>query len=71
MHLFRPSHEDPGSLRPDAADLDPARLRAVLGPGFTAISCSNDQGTARDNVIAGFTTAVLTCVASGNTVNPN
>jgi len=46
----------------------------VQGAGVASsigVSCSSNQSTARDNVIAGFSTGIDTCVSDGNTVNSN
>ncbi|WP_167285318.1 right-handed parallel beta-helix repeat-containing protein [Marilutibacter alkalisoli] len=41
------------------------------GSGSVGVHCSNNKGTARDNLIAGFETGIQNCLASGNTVNGN
>ena len=46
----------------------------VQGTGVAnsvGVECTDNQGTARDNVIAGFATGVSNCTSDGNTVNPN
>jgi hypothetical protein len=39
--------------------------------GSIGVRCTNNRATARDNVIAGFTTGILNCLSDGDTVNPN
>jgi len=39
--------------------------------GSIGVHCSDNQATARDNVIGGFATGVSNCLSSGNTVNAN
>jgi hypothetical protein len=35
------------------------------------VSCTNNQATARDNVIAGFASGIDNCLSESNTVNTN
>ncbi|MEZ0470284.1 NosD domain-containing protein [Luteimonas salinilitoris] len=39
--------------------------------GSVGVRCTNNQATARDNVVSGFETGILNCLSSGNTVNTN
>jgi len=46
-------------------------LRSNAGPGSFGITCSNSQGTAIGNVVAGYATAITNCAQSGNYINNN
>jgi hypothetical protein len=48
----------------------------VQGPGVAALDgagivCTDNQSTARDNVVAGFATGISSCLSSSNVVNTN
>lgn len=48
------------------------RDNTIQGPGAgTGITCNSTQGSAQNNVIAGFPTGIQNCDASSNVVNPN
>jgi len=50
------------------------RDNEVQGTGVAnsvGVGCSDNTGTARGNVIAGFATAIANCFADSNSVNPN
>lgn len=46
-------------------------LQGTGSAGSVGIRCIDNAATARDNVVAGFTTAVEACLSSGNTLNVN
>lgn len=59
-------------------NLNPGRLvirdNDVQGSGGAdsiGVYCTNNQATARDNIIAGFVTGIDSCLSYGNTVNTN
>jgi len=39
--------------------------------GSVGVTCTDNQATARDNVIAGFASGIDNCDSDGNTVNTN
>jgi len=46
-------------------------VKGVAAPGGTGLRCASAQGTAFENVVAGFPTGIQTCSQSGNYINNN
>ena len=59
-------NEDSGTLILRDNDVQGSGVAASIG-----VLCTDDQATARDNIVTGFATGISNCRSDGNTVNTN